>query len=166
MSALGASTKGNVVLQYCGLDERRVNQVGEVNETKFGCFTPGSLIPIVPEGDLLKTDPDYLLILPWHFRSFSGKHVDLKGRNLLFPLADAGVGSPGVKAGENSETENAEVSAIAAASLTEERTLQTRAERCRPIVDFAGFSPEKTQRSRSIPWLVRPLPQLFQQHQP
>ena len=86
VSALGASTKGNVVLQYCGLDEKRINRVGEVNETKFGCFTPGSLIPIVPEDELLKTDPDQLLVLPWHFRSFFESSARLKGRNLLFPL--------------------------------------------------------------------------------
>jgi hypothetical protein len=86
VTALGASTKGNVVLQYCGLDEKRISQVGEVNETKFGCFTPGTLIPIVPEVDLLKTDPDHLLILPWHFRAFFEKSARLKGRHLLFPL--------------------------------------------------------------------------------
>jgi NDP-4-keto-2,6-dideoxyhexose 3-C-methyltransferase len=86
VSALGASTKGNVLLQYCGLDENRIRQVGEVNETKFGCFTPGSLIPIVPEGELLMTGPDHLLVLPWHFRSFFEKLASLKGRNLLFPL--------------------------------------------------------------------------------
>jgi NDP-4-keto-2,6-dideoxyhexose 3-C-methyltransferase len=86
VSALGASTKGNVVLQYCGLDEKRIHQIGEVNETKFGCFTPGSLIPIVSEVDLLKAGPDYLLVLPWHFRSFFEKSANLQGRNLLFPL--------------------------------------------------------------------------------
>jgi NDP-4-keto-2,6-dideoxyhexose 3-C-methyltransferase len=84
--ALGASTKGNVVLQYCGLDEKRISRVGEVNETKFGCFTPGSLIPIVPEGELLASNPDHLLVLPWHFRPFFEKLPAMKGRNLLFPL--------------------------------------------------------------------------------
>jgi NDP-4-keto-2,6-dideoxyhexose 3-C-methyltransferase len=86
VSALGASTKGNVLLQYCGLDEKRIGSVGEVNESKFGCFTPGSLIPIVPENELLKTDPDHILILPWHFRSFFENRANLKQRNLLFPL--------------------------------------------------------------------------------
>ncbi len=86
LSALGASTKGNVLLQYCGLDERRIGQIGEVNETKFGCFSPGSLIPIVPEVQLLESNPDYLLVLPWHFRVFFQKIPRLKGRNLLFPL--------------------------------------------------------------------------------
>jgi hypothetical protein len=86
VSALGASTKGNVLLQYCGLDEKRINKVGEVNDTKFGCFTPGSLIPIVPEAELLKSNPDHLLVLPWHFRAFFEHLPSLKGRNLLFPL--------------------------------------------------------------------------------
>jgi NDP-4-keto-2,6-dideoxyhexose 3-C-methyltransferase len=86
VSALGASTKGNVLLQYCGLDERRISRVGEVNETKFGCFTPGSLIPIVPEQDLLESNPDHLLVLPWHFRSFFEELPSMRGRNLLFPL--------------------------------------------------------------------------------
>ena len=61
-------------------------RIGEVNETKFGCFTPGSLIPIVPEDDLLESNPDHLLVLPWHFRDFFEKLPSLKGRNLLFPL--------------------------------------------------------------------------------
>jgi hypothetical protein len=86
MDALGASTKGNVLLQYCGLDERRIGRVGEVNEAKFGCFTPGSLIPIVPEMEVLATEPDYLLVLPWHFRAFFERAPHLRGRNLVFPL--------------------------------------------------------------------------------
>lgn len=86
MDALGASTKGNVILQYCGLDERRIGRVGEVNEAKFGCFTPGSLIPIVPEAELLAAAPDYLLVLPWHFRAFFERSPHLQGRNLVFPL--------------------------------------------------------------------------------
>lgn len=86
LDALGASTKGNVILQYCGLDESRIGRVGEVNETKFGCFTPGSLIPIVPEAELLAADPDYLLVLPWHFRAFFERSPHMKGRNLVFPL--------------------------------------------------------------------------------
>jgi hypothetical protein len=86
VSALGASTKGNVLLQYCGLDERRISKVGEVNETKFGCYTPGSLIPIVPQSELLAEKPDHLLILPWHFRPFFERVPALKGRNLVFPL--------------------------------------------------------------------------------
>jgi len=83
---LGASTKGNVLLQYFGIDESLLEVIGEVNEDKFGCYTPGTLIPLIPEKQLLSTDPDYLLVLPWHFRSFFESLPALKGRRLVFPL--------------------------------------------------------------------------------
>jgi len=86
VAGLGASTKGNVLLQYCELDVRRVKVVAEVNETKYGCYTPGSLIPIAPEAEVLRAKPDYLLVLPWHFRSFFEQNPKFKGRQLLFPL--------------------------------------------------------------------------------
>ena len=84
--ALGASTKGNVVLQYCGLGPDDIRGVGEVNQEKFGCFTPGTLIPIVPEQELLASRPDYLLVLPWHFRRFFLQADAFRDRNLVFPL--------------------------------------------------------------------------------
>lgn len=83
---LGASTKGNVLLQYYGIDETLLEAIGEVNEDKFGSYSPGSLIPIVPERDLLASNPDYLLVLPWHFREFFKSLSALKGRTLVFPL--------------------------------------------------------------------------------
>jgi NDP-4-keto-2,6-dideoxyhexose 3-C-methyltransferase len=86
ISALGASTKGNVLLQYCGLNADRLNFVGEVNSEKFGCVTPGSWIPIIPQDELLVNAPDYLLVLPWHFRSFFVGAPAFAGRELLFPL--------------------------------------------------------------------------------
>ncbi len=86
MAALGASTKGNVLLQYCGLTEREIVAIGEVNPDKFGTRTPGTWIPIVPEEELLARQPDYLLVLPWHFRSFFLSAGKYKGRTLVFPL--------------------------------------------------------------------------------
>lgn len=86
VAGLGASTKGNVLLQYCGIGPALVGSIGEVNEAKYGCFTPGTLIPIVPENELLETRPDHLLVLPWHFRDFFARSPRLKGYNLLFPL--------------------------------------------------------------------------------
>lgn len=83
---LGASTKGNVLLQYYGIDDQLLSEIGEVNEDKFGAFTPGTLIPLVPEDQVLASNPDYLLVLPWHFRAFFESLPKLKGRNLLFPL--------------------------------------------------------------------------------
>lgn len=86
VAALGASTKGNVLLQYCGLGEDRIGAVGEVNPEKFGCFTPGTWIPIVPERELLGERPDYLIVLPWHFRRFFEQSPAFAGTRLVFPL--------------------------------------------------------------------------------
>lgn len=86
VAALGASTKGNVLLQFCDITERDVFAVGEVNEDKFGAYTPGSLLPIVSETDLLEQNPDYLLVLPWHFRGFFVTNPNFNGTTLLFPL--------------------------------------------------------------------------------
>lgn len=86
VAALGASTKGNVLLQYCNFTERDIVAVGEVNAEKFGAYTPGTLLPIVKESELLAKSPDYLLVLPWHFRSFFVDSPSFKGRRLVFPL--------------------------------------------------------------------------------
>lgn len=64
----GASTKGNVLLQFCGLGTDRIRAIAEVNSDKFGCFTPGTGIPIVAEHAAKAMRPDYYLVLPWHFR--------------------------------------------------------------------------------------------------
>jgi NDP-4-keto-2,6-dideoxyhexose 3-C-methyltransferase len=84
--ALGASTKGNVLLQYFKIDSSLISAIGEVNSDKFGAFTPGTLIPLLPEDDVLATNPDYLLVLPWHFRAFFESLPKMKGKCLVFPL--------------------------------------------------------------------------------
>ncbi len=86
VAALGASTKGNVLLQYCDLTEKDIFAVGEVNADKFGCFMPGTWIPIIPEDDLLAKHPDYMIVLPWHFRRFFEENKKFTGLNLVFPL--------------------------------------------------------------------------------
>jgi NDP-4-keto-2,6-dideoxyhexose 3-C-methyltransferase len=83
---LGASTKGNVLLQYFNIDEKLIEKIGEVNEDKFGKFTPGSLIPLISEKELLESDPDYIVVLPWHFRPFFDELKSLKGKTLVYPL--------------------------------------------------------------------------------
>ena len=86
VACLGASTKGNVLLQYCGFTENDVEAVGEVNPDKFETFTPGTLLPIVDEHELLASEPDYLIVLPWHFRDFFMQKYNLKNSRLVFPL--------------------------------------------------------------------------------
>jgi hypothetical protein len=85
---LGASTKGNVLLQYSGISTNELPFIGEVNKEKFGCYTPGTYIPIISEDEVLKMKPDYLLVLPWHFKSFFLKQEKLKISSLVFPLPD------------------------------------------------------------------------------
>jgi NDP-4-keto-2,6-dideoxyhexose 3-C-methyltransferase len=86
IAALGASTKGNVLLQYCGMTEKEISFVGEVNAEKYGCFTPGTWIPIIPEAVVLAKSPDYLIVLPWHFRKFFQGQEKFRQSNLVFPL--------------------------------------------------------------------------------
>jgi NDP-4-keto-2,6-dideoxyhexose 3-C-methyltransferase len=84
--ALGASTKGNVVLQYCGVTPALLDSVGEVNPEKFGKLTPGTYISILPEEDVLSRNPDFLIVLPWHFRTFFEQQQKYAGKSLVFPL--------------------------------------------------------------------------------
>ncbi|MUL41464.1 class I SAM-dependent methyltransferase [Streptomonospora sp. PA3] len=85
----GASTKGNVILQYCGLGEDELTVIGEPNEEKHGCFTPGTGIPIVSEEAAKALNPDQLLVLPWIYREgfIEREHSFTQaGGKLVFPL--------------------------------------------------------------------------------
>lgn len=86
VAGLGASTKGNVILQYCGLTDKDLGAIGEVNSDKFGCYTPGTRIPIISEDEVLARKPDYLLVLPWHFRKFFEKSPKFSSVQLVVPL--------------------------------------------------------------------------------
>jgi NDP-4-keto-2,6-dideoxyhexose 3-C-methyltransferase len=88
---LGASTKGNVVLQACGIGPQLLPAIGEVNPDKLGCFTPGTKIPIQSEEALKQERPDVFLVLPWHFRpGFLERERPFlaSGGRLLFPLPE------------------------------------------------------------------------------
>lgn len=67
--AYGASTKGNTLLQYFGLNKNFIDGIAERNMGKWGLRTVGTNIPIYPEALMRELKPDYLLILPWHFIS-------------------------------------------------------------------------------------------------
>jgi hypothetical protein len=85
----GASTKGNVLLQFCGFTAKDLPAIAEVNEDKFGRSTPGTHIPILPEDEVRALRPDYLLVLPWHFREgiLERERAYLEaGGQLVFPL--------------------------------------------------------------------------------
>lgn len=63
----GASTKGNTLLQYFGLDNSLIDGIAERNLQKIGLKTVGTNIPIYSEEDMRKANPDFVIILPWHF---------------------------------------------------------------------------------------------------
>lgn len=63
----GASTKGNTLLQYFGLDHRLITAAVERNPDKWGKCTVGTRIPIISEEEGRCAKPDFFLILPWHF---------------------------------------------------------------------------------------------------
>jgi NDP-4-keto-2,6-dideoxyhexose 3-C-methyltransferase len=95
-----------VLLQYCGLTPADLVAIGEVNEEKFGAYTPGSLIPIWPEERLLARHLDYLLVLPWHFReTFLSKQLEGDTR-LVFPLPELEVIPNSVPAPEGHHKED------------------------------------------------------------
>jgi hypothetical protein len=63
----GASTKGNTLLQWFGLDNTLIDAIAERSPYKFGLKTIGTNIPILSEEDVRAMNPDYMLVLPWHF---------------------------------------------------------------------------------------------------
>lgn len=85
----GASTKGNILLQYFKIDNKILSFISEVNEYKYNRFTPGTYIPIIAD-DLSKSmKPHYYLVLPWHFRNnIIDREFNYmnKGGKLIFPL--------------------------------------------------------------------------------
>jgi NDP-4-keto-2,6-dideoxyhexose 3-C-methyltransferase len=86
---LGSSTKGNVVLQWCGLGPADIECIAEVNPDKYGCVTPGTRIPIISESKAHELRPDVFVVLPWHFRPHfmeTEKTFMSTGGRLLFPL--------------------------------------------------------------------------------
>ena len=87
----GASTKGNVLLQFCGLTPADIPCIAEVNPDKFGAYTPGTNIPIHSEAEVKAMRPDYMLVLPWHFReSIIQRESEYlaSGGKLIFPMPE------------------------------------------------------------------------------
>jgi len=87
----GASTKGNTLLQYFGLDSTIIDGIAERNPKKFGLKTVGTDIPIFSESDMRAANPDYLLILPWQFiKEFKLRESDYlkKGGKFIVPCPE------------------------------------------------------------------------------
>jgi len=85
----GASTKGNTILQWCGIDNSMIECAADRNPEKHGARTLGTEIPIVSEEESRAMRPDYYLVLPWHFRAeFLEREKEIvdRGCGMIFPL--------------------------------------------------------------------------------
>lgn len=92
LAGLGASTKFNVILQYCNITKELLSKIGDVNSYKFTRMTPGTNIPIINEDEILDpTKFQYLVVGPYHFKENILKQEKIKkyrqaGGKLIFPL--------------------------------------------------------------------------------
>ena len=85
----GASTKGNVLLQFYNINNKVVNYIADRNPLKWNSFTPGTKIKIISESQSRKTKPHFYLVLPWHFKNeilIREKNIRKKGTKFIFPL--------------------------------------------------------------------------------
>lgn len=84
----GASTKGNTLLQYFNISKKLIVAAAERNTEKFGLETPGTRIPIISEQQMRKSNPDFLLVLPWHFKKefIKRERLFLKKIKFIFPI--------------------------------------------------------------------------------
>uniref|UniRef100_A0A6M3KSF6 Putative methyltransferase n=1 Tax=viral metagenome TaxID=1070528 RepID=A0A6M3KSF6_9ZZZZ len=90
----GASTKGNTILQWCGLDNKVIDYAAERNPDKYGASTLGTNIPIISEKESRALNPDYYLVLPWHFKEefMEREHEAFeRGIGFIFPLPEVDV---------------------------------------------------------------------------
>jgi hypothetical protein len=85
----GASTKGNIILQWCNINNKILDYIYDINKDKNNTFTPGTLIPIIGENELKNIEFDYFFVLPWHFKNFilkkEKKYILIK-KKFIFPL--------------------------------------------------------------------------------
>ena len=85
----GASTKGNIILNHCGIKSDKIKHICDGNIQKIGNYTPGSNIKIITKKRMRKMRPEYLFVLIWSFRSEvikQEKKFLLSGGKLIFPL--------------------------------------------------------------------------------
>ncbi len=90
----GASTKGNTILQYCGIGKNEITAAADSNPFKHGKYIIGSDIPIKDEAEMRAAKPDYLLSLPYSFtEAFAKREADLlkQGTKFIIPLPEVKV---------------------------------------------------------------------------
>ena len=85
----GASTKGNVLLQYFAINQNYIKFIADRNPKKYNHYTPGTKIKIISEKKSRELSPDYYLVLPWHFKREILRRERLtikRGSKFIFPF--------------------------------------------------------------------------------
>ena len=85
----GASTKGQVIMQYCHVGPQHLRAIAERNPLKYGLYTPGTNVPICDEDEMRAAKPDYLVFFPWYFlHEFIDREKALheQGTKFVIPL--------------------------------------------------------------------------------
>lgn len=94
VAMMGASTKGNTLLQYFGLDSNLIEHAAEVNKDKYGLKTVGTDIPIIPQEGSLATKPDYYFLPIWHFaENLISRNIDYlkNGGKFIVPMPEPSI---------------------------------------------------------------------------
>ena len=85
----GASTKGNVILQYYEINNKLIKHISDRNPFKWSRYSPGTKIKIISEEESRKIKPDYYMVLPWHFKKeILQREIKIRkeGTKFIFPL--------------------------------------------------------------------------------
>lgn len=79
IAGIGASAKGNTIINYCGIRPDVLDYITDGSELKLGKLAPGSLIPVVPDQELLERQPEYALVLTWNLKDIVIRKLREKG---------------------------------------------------------------------------------------
>ena len=88
ISVYGASGKGQALLQFCKLDNKKIDFVLTKLSLKKNCFTPGTNIKILNPIKIKKINPDFLLLLSWNLKMKykSRKKIYKRGGKFITPF--------------------------------------------------------------------------------
>ena len=79
------------LLNYYGVDADLIPYIAEQpTSLKLGMFLPGKLIPVVNNEILIKEQPDYVILLAWHYAEPIMEQLKARGlkSNFIIPLPD------------------------------------------------------------------------------
>ncbi len=92
IAGYGASAKGVVLLNYCGIDGKYIDFVADKSKYKQRMFLPGVHLEVCDPKKLVENMPDYVLLLAWNFADEILKQQEeyrKKGGKFIIPVPEA-----------------------------------------------------------------------------